>query len=176
MQRSDTHEAIAHFFRSDEPYVEFSWPCGLDQRIDHICRVLHPWLTETRLAFNFCVAKVAEMIPTSSVKIAIYRLLGVRIGKGVYISPDVILDPHFPRLITIEDYVVLGWGSKIFTHEMSVKKYRIGRVVVRKGAVVGAFSILRAGVTIGENAQTSMNSFIYKDVPAHHPGRPESNK
>jgi acetyltransferase-like isoleucine patch superfamily enzyme len=95
-------------------------------------------------------------------------MLGVKIGKGVYISPDVILDPHFPRLITIGDFCVLGWGSKFFTHEMSVKKYRIGRVTICKGAVVGAFSIIRAGVEVGENAQTCMNSYIYKNVPANH--------
>ena len=167
----EVYEKIEKFFQSDEPYVEFSWTCGLEDRIDYICKVLHPWLTETRLIFNFCVSKVAEMIATSSVKIFIYRLLGVRIGKGVYISPDVIIDPHFPKLITIEDYCVLGWGSKIFTHEMSVEKYRIGRVRIQTGAVVGAFSIVRAGVTIGKNAQTSMNSFIYKDVQDNFSGR-----
>lgn len=164
-------ERIARFFASHDACVEFTLDCSLEDRIDYICRELHPWLSEARLIFNFFVSKVAEIIPTSSIKIAIYRALGVNIGKGVYISPDVILDPHFPRLITIGDSCVLGWGSKIFTHEMSVRKYRIGRVTVRKGAVVGAFSIIRAGVTIGEYAQTCMNSFIYKDVPANHSGR-----
>ncbi len=165
------HERIARFFASHDPYVEFALDCSLEDRIDYICRELHPWLSETRLVFNFFIAKIAEIIPTSSIKIAIYRALGAKIGKGVYISPDVILDPHFPSLITIGDYCVLGWGSKIFTHEMSVRKYRIGRVTVHTGAVVGAFSIIRAGVTIGENAQTCMNSFIYKDVPANHSGK-----
>jgi acetyltransferase-like isoleucine patch superfamily enzyme len=168
----DVHQRIAKFFQSDEPYVEFFLDCTLEERIDYICQTLHPWLTETRLIINFCISKIAEIIPTSSVKIAIYRSLGVKIGKGVYLSPDVILDPHFPRLITIEDYCVLGWGSKIFTHEMSIQKYRIGKVSVRKGAIIGAFSIIRAGVTIGENAQTCMNSFVYKDVPANHSGKP----
>ncbi len=164
-------DRIARFFSTGDPFVEFTLDCSLEERIDYICREVHPWLSEARLIFNFFVAKVAEIIPTSSVKILIYRALGVNIGKGVYISPDVILDPHFPRLITIGDYCVLGWGSKIFTHEMSVRKYRIGRVTVRKGAIIGAYSVLRAGVTIGENAQTCMNSFIYRDVPANHSGK-----
>jgi acetyltransferase-like isoleucine patch superfamily enzyme len=163
------HPGIAAFFKNkEEKYVEFPMDYPLEKRINYICEVLNPWLTGVRLNFNFAVARTAELIPLSSVKIFIYKLLGVNIGKGVFISPDVILDPHFPKLITLEDYTVLGWGSKIFVHEMSTEKYRIGRVTIKKGAVIGAFSVIRAGVTIGEMAQTCMNSFVYKDVPAHH--------
>ncbi|MGE5621192.1 MAG: acyltransferase [archaeon] len=156
---------IKSFFEdNNDQYVEFSLACPLEKRIEYICEVLDPFLTSAKLNFNFAVAKAAELIPLSSIKIFIYRLLGVKIGKGVFISPDVILDPHFPKLITLEDYCVLGWGSKIFTHEMSTKKYRVGRVTIGKGAVVGGFSIIRSGVTIGEMAQTGMNSFVYKNV------------
>lgn len=169
---NDVHQRIEIFFRSGESFVEFALECPLEERIAWVRRTLHPWLTNTRLGVNFCVAKIAELIPASPVKIAIYRALGVTIGEGVFISPDVILDPHFPRLITLGDHVVLGWGVKIGTHEMSTRKYRIGRVTVGRGAVVGAFSLIRAGVTIGENAQTSVNSFIHKDVPADHAGQP----
>lgn len=167
----ETRKRIGTFFGSDEPFVEFGLECAVEDRIEYVCRILRPWLTPARLNFNFCVAKLAEMIPLSSIKVAIYRMMGVRIGKGVFISPDVILDPHFPRLIFLEDYAVLGWGSKVFTHEMSTQKYRVGRVVIGKGAVVGAFSIIRAGTTVGENAQTCMNSYIYKSVPSGHSGK-----
>lgn len=158
-------ERIKSFFEQrKDNYIDFSIDCELENRIEYVCDVLRPYLTTSRLYFNFAVAKVAEIIPLSSIKIFIYKLMGVKIGKGVFISPDVILDPHFPKLITLEDYCVLGWGSKIFTHEMSTKKYRIGRVTIKRGAVVGGFSIIRSGVTVGEMAQTCIYSYIYKDV------------
>jgi acetyltransferase-like isoleucine patch superfamily enzyme len=170
----DVHQRIETFLSSREPFVEFALECSLEERIRYVRRMLAPHLSQTRLNVNFCFAKIAEIIPLSSVKIAIYRALGVTIGTGVYISPDVILDPHFPSLITLDDYCVLGWGAKIGTHEMSTAKYRIGRVTVGRGAVVGAFSMIRAGVAIGEGAQTVVNSFIHKDVPANHAGKPTS--
>ncbi|HEX2865562.1 MAG TPA: hypothetical protein VHO03_00895 [Ignavibacteriales bacterium] len=156
---------IESFFEEEnERFVEFSLDCSLEKRIKYVCEVMDPFLTSAKLDFRFVIAKIAELIALSKIKIFIYRLLGVKIGKGVFISPDVILDPHFPELITLEDYCVLGWGSKIFTHEMSTKKYRVGRVKIGKGAVVGGFSIIRSGVTIGEMAQTGMYSYAYKDV------------
>lgn len=158
-------ERIRPFFEQKaEKSIEFSLNCPIEKRIGYICDVMHPYLTSAKLNFNFTICKIAEIIPLSSIKIFIYRLMGVKIGKGVFISPDVILDPHFPKLITLEDYCVLGWGTKIFTHEMSTKKYRVGRVTIKKGAVIGGFSIIRSGVTIGEMAQTSIYSYIYKDV------------
>jgi acetyltransferase-like isoleucine patch superfamily enzyme len=172
----DVQRKIEKFFHTEEPVVEFSVACPLEERIGFVTRMLQPHLTRTQLIVNFCIAKIAERIPTSSLKIAIYRTMGVAIGRGVFISPDVILDPHFPKLITLGDYCVLGWGSKIFTHEMSTQKYRIGRVTIGRGAVVGAFSIIRAGVTVGENAQTAMNSFIYNEVPANDSGRPAAHE
>lgn len=169
----ETQKRIGAFFHSDERFVEFGLDCPVEDRIEYVRRMQRPWLTPARLNFNFCVAKLAEMIPLSSIKIAIYRMMGVTIGKGVFISPDVILDPHFPRLIVLEDYAVLGWGAKIATHEMSTRKYRIGRVVIGKGAVVGGCSIIRAGIKVGENAQTCANSYIHRNVPPGHSGRPQ---
>lgn len=161
-------ERIKAFFEQrKDKFVEFDLDCTLDKRISYVCEVLYPFLTSARLNFNFTIAKIAEIIPLSVIKIFIYRLLGVKIGKGVFISPDVILDPHFPKLITLEDYCVLGWGSKIYTHEMSTKKYRIGSVTIKKGAVIGGFSTIRSGVNVGEMAQTCMNSYIYKDVVSY---------
>jgi acetyltransferase-like isoleucine patch superfamily enzyme len=100
------------------------------------------------------------MIDYSPVKVLIYRSIGFRIGKGVYISPDVILDPQFPRFVEIGDHVVLGWGSKIFVHDYDGVVYRIGRVKIGAGSVIGGFSFIRAGVTIPENSLVKLGSRI----------------
>ena len=54
--------------------------------------------------------EILRKLPPCSLKNNLYRAMGVKIGKDVVISPDVVLDPVFPELITVEDGVILGWG------------------------------------------------------------------
>ena len=108
--------------------------------------------------------EILRKAPPCSLKNSIYRLMGVKIGKDVLIGPDVSLDPLFPKLITIKDGAVLGWGCQILVHEFLIKELILGRVSIGKKAVVGAHSLIRAGVTIGDEAMVSMKSFVNKDV------------
>jgi len=59
-------------------------------------------LLAARLFFRrfFCV-KLANMIPFLFVRIFLYRVMGVRIGRDVYIGFDVELDTNHPEMITI---------------------------------------------------------------------------
>jgi len=104
-------------------------------------------------------------LPVSSPKVFFYRRLGMKIGPGVYISPGVVIDAFHPELITLENGCILGYGCRLFTHEITAKSYRLGRVRVRKGAVVGGFATVRSGVTIGAGATVGFNSFVNRDVP-----------
>lgn len=98
-------------------------------------------------------------------KNGIYRLFGAKIGKDVFISPRVYIDENLPQLITIEDGCIIGENAAILTHEFTIKHVRLGRVHIGKQVVVGAFSIIRSGVTIGDGAVIAMDSLINKDVP-----------
>lgn len=164
-QIPEYQELVKKFFKSSDKYLDIPLDCQCDRKLDFACTILKPW--SIRSYTTSAIAKIAEIIPFSSIKVLIYKLVGVKIGKGVFISPAVLLDPLFPKLITLEDYCLFGWGSRILVHEFSIKKFRLGRVIIKKGAVIGAFSTIRSGVTIGEESQTCMNSFIYKDVPPH---------
>jgi acetyltransferase-like isoleucine patch superfamily enzyme len=156
---------IRDFFESNDQYIEFPYECRLEDRKEFISKVLRCSIfSRIKLYSTFVVIKIIGLIGFPSIKILIYRLLGVKIGKGVYIAPEVLIDPTFPNLITIEDYCIIGWRVNLLTHEARVNSFRIGRVTIKRGAVIGAFSTVRAGVTIGEMSQTPMNSFIYKDI------------
>ena len=104
-------------------------------------------------------------LPWSGIKIKLFRMMGVRIGKNVHISAWVFLDGVFPRLIELKDGCMLGAGSKILTHENTTQGFRVGRVSVGYDSVVGAFSIVRSGVTLGANVTTGIGSIVLKDVP-----------
>ena len=104
-------------------------------------------------------------MPISSWKIMIYRFLGTRIGQGVYIGPDVLIDPLYPELITLQDGCVLGIGCRLFAHEITADNFRLGRIVAGAGSVVGAYATVRSGVSIDKKATIGFNSFVNRDVP-----------
>lgn len=124
-----------------------------------------PLAEKIRALFRYIVICIAHGMPFMSVKIVLLRWLGAKIGRHVFISPGVVFDPLFPELITIEDDVLLGLGCRILTHEYTTRNFRLGRVRIGRGSVIGAWSLLRSGVTIGANATVGACAFVYEDVP-----------
>lgn len=116
-----------------------------------------------KLFINIIICHICKLLPLD-MKNGLYRLIGVKIGKNVVIAPYVQIDPFFPEFITLEDNVIIGWGAKIFTHEFTQNKIRKGKVHVKKRALIGGFSVVRSGVTIGKHAVVSLNSFVTKDI------------
>jgi acetyltransferase-like isoleucine patch superfamily enzyme len=162
-------QGFKNFLKGSEPAFEFTFECELQNRIRFVYAVIFPgYWDRMRFYTRFMVAKLARHMDYSPFKVFLYRRIGVRIGKGAFISPDVILDPHFPELIEIGEYAILGWGSHLFTHEFSGSSYRAGRIRIGRGAVIGGFTTIRGGVTIGEKAQVSSMSIVYKDVPENY--------
>jgi len=114
----------------------------------------------------FLVIIILEKLPPCGFKNWLYRkFLGVEVGKDVVIGPKVWLDPLFPQLITIEDGAIIGCGSRILTHEFLINAVRIGRVHIGRQSLIGSFSTVRSGITIGEGSIIGMMSFVNKDVP-----------
>ncbi len=108
---------------------------------------------------------LANSLPISSWKIAIYRLLGTKIGRGVYIGPSVLIDPLYPELSTLRDGCVLGIGCRLFAHEITAGNLRLGRIVIGADSVVGAYTTVRSGVSVGNSVTIGFNSFVNRDVP-----------
>ncbi len=164
---------ITEFFKSDELIYEFEVKSELKERNSLPYKIIFPGARLILFYFRHLAARVAQFIDYSPVKKIIYRSLGIKIGKGAFIAPDVVIDAHFPRLIEIGDYAILGWGSKIFVHDFDGKIFRIGRVIIGRGAVIGGYSFVRAGVKIGDEALVKLTSTAYKDIPDHGRNDPE---
>jgi len=142
-------------------------PCILPARKPYkLVSVLLPDIpSHIKFHMSYFFMALISKIPWSRLKIFLFRLMGVKIGKGVYIAPRVFLDGMYPSLIELEDNCFLGGGCIILTHENTVDKFRIGPVKIGSNSVIGAFSIVRSGVTIGSNVQTGMGSVVGKDIP-----------
>jgi len=84
----------------------------------------------------------------------------VTVGSNVNIQSKVYL----PHLSIVEDDVFIGPGVVVTNDLYPVSKRLIG-VKIRKGAIIGAGSILIAGIEIGENAVVAAGSIVTKNVP-----------
>lgn len=115
-------------------------------------------------AFNYLIVLICKIIPPSKLKNSLYRFIGIKIGKNVTIADNCFVDPLFPELIKIDDNVIIGWGVKLFTHEFTQESARIGSVHIKKNSLVGMGSIVRPGITVGENSTVASMSFVNKDV------------
>ena len=156
---------LQNFLKSSERKIEIEINCPAEDRIRFIYSIIFPGWKRAAFYWRFLIARIAGIIDYSPIKVFLYRCIGMKIGKGVFISPGVVLDPHFPCLIEIGDHAIIGWGAALFTHDFSRRKYSAGRIKIGRGAVIGGFCIVRGGVTVGENAEAAAACIVYKDVP-----------
>ena len=105
-----------------------------------------------------------QIVFNNKIRTQLARSMGVKIGKNIYIGKYCIIDDTFPDLITIEDNVVISFGTTITAHDASCNN--IAPVVLKKGSFVGARSIILPGVTLAENSIVGAGSVVSKDVPA----------
>ena len=161
-RRDAERKALRAYWRGDqkEPFV-------IDRHESYcVCDVFFPSVFDhLRWPLRGFMVSLVNLLPISALKVPLYRLLGVRIGKGVCIAPGVLIDPLFPGLVELDDDSFLGMGCKIFSHEYTATQIRVGRTRVGKGSVIGAYSIIRAGVTVGSKVTVGFNSYVNRDVP-----------
>ncbi len=115
--------------------------------------------------FNFCYLRAAQFMPSLSLKNSLYRLVGMKIGKDVSISPGVTIDFFFPELIEIGDNTIIGYGATLLAHEFLVKEWRTGKVKIGKNCMIGANATILAGVEIGDNSTVSALALVNKSIP-----------
>ena len=110
------------------------------------------------------------------------NIFGCKIGKNckiaafVEIQKDVTIGDRcaieafvfIPTGVTIEDEVFIG-PHVCFTNDMYPKAvnpgWKIVPTIVKKGASIGAGSVIRCGITIGEGSLVGAGSVVTKDVP-----------
>jgi acetyltransferase-like isoleucine patch superfamily enzyme len=109
---------------------------------------------------------ILSLINGGRIKNSLYKIFGAKIGKDVFIGRGVCIDEGLPELITIGDGSILGKDVTVLAHEFTIKHARFGRVKIGKQVVVGAKSIIRSGITIGDKSVIAMNSFVNKDIPS----------
>jgi UDP-2-acetamido-3-amino-2,3-dideoxy-glucuronate N-acetyltransferase len=96
---------------------------------------------------NCLIENDVELGNNVTVKCGVYLWDGIRIENNVFIGPNVTFtNDKYPR-------------SKQYPEAFL-------KTVIKKGASLGAASVILGGITIGENAMIAAGSVVTKDVPA----------
>jgi acetyltransferase-like isoleucine patch superfamily enzyme len=106
---------------------------------------------------------IARFTIFPSLRNLIYRLIGIKLGKNVFIGLDSYLDDEVPTLITIEENVIIAYRVNICAHDDTGVK-TVAPVILKKNCYIGTGAIILPGVTIGENSIVAAGSVVTKDV------------
>ncbi len=148
MDRAQILAGIKRVLSGEESFYSFHTDCPLEKRMDFIFSILFHARSRPAFYLRYIICRLAMFVDYSPAKVLLYRMAGTNIGEGVYISPDVFIDPNFPQLIELEDYCVLGWGAVIACHQYSGHTYSLGRVKIGRGSVIGHHATIAPGTTI----------------------------
>lgn len=141
-------------------------------------------------AINLTSTVLGDDLTSSSMRKALFRLLGARFGPGTklkgggyvhggglvtgarcYINRGCYFD--FTGSVTLGNDVVVGHGATFITagHTLGGRTRRAGPVVGRPirvgdGSWIGANAVIMPGVSVGEGAVVAAGAVVSKDVPA----------
>jgi acetyltransferase-like isoleucine patch superfamily enzyme len=104
-----------------------------------------------------------------STRVWIHRARGVKIGDGVFIGTDAIIETSKPHLVSIGDGAAIGIRSTIIAHFRGRTKADAGgvdtpSVLIGKDAFIGPGVIILPNVTIGEGAVVTAGSVVTRSV------------
>jgi len=112
-----------------------------------------PWYYHNALTYLVRYT-ILDLITPSPLNVLFFKMMGMKIGKGVVINTSNISDPC---LITIEDYVTIGGSVYMMAHYGMKGFLIIDKLHIKKGAMIGLAAKLLGGVTIGEKAVVAPN-------------------
>ena len=107
----------------------------------------------------------------------VLKKIGCKVGKDIFVGDNVKIDTGHADLIEIDDHAHIAGGVRLLCHQRDLSDYcigddyaklgyRLGKVHLCKGCLVGMESFVMPGVTIGEGAIVGAGSLVVKDVPA----------
>lgn len=113
------------------------------------------------------LAKVGRNSIIPFIRVKCLKLIGVKVGKSLFVGTDTYIDDTVPELIRIEDNVTISFRVIIIAHkETGVRGEAIvGPVVLKEKAFLGAGCIILPGVTIGKSAIVAAGAIVTKNVP-----------
>lgn len=98
-----------------------------------------------------------EFVTPSPFASLYYRLMGMRIGRGVTLNTTAIADPS---LIEIADDATIGGSASLLAHYAQGGYLVVAPVKIGAGATIGMRAIIMGGAQVGAKAKVLANSFV----------------
>lgn len=117
-----------------------------------------------RAYINNCVA---AQLPhwNAPFRRVLFRLTGVRLGRGGFIGMGGYMEDYRPENILIENNVTISFGVTFIAHGQRTGKNDTEKtIIIREGAYVGAAAVLLPGIEIGSCAVIGAGAVVTKDV------------
>ncbi|MHA1131277.1 MAG: acyltransferase [Candidatus Helarchaeota archaeon] len=138
------------------------------RRVEKTGLTLHKW-RKIKNPFTALITNLIlefQRLPIDqTLRQALLRLCGVKIGQNAFIDDSVLFDGWYPELITIDDNTHIRKHTALATHEGMIGAFRKGEIKVGKNVLVGAGGGILPGVTIGDNAEILPFAFVANDIP-----------
>jgi acetyltransferase-like isoleucine patch superfamily enzyme len=164
---AEAHARLARFITGETSERLFSCPTGHPSEPTGFCWCEGSFWQALRVYTRGALLQLVLLAPLNGLKVWWLRRLGAKVGRNVYLSVGVWIDPLFPRLLEIEDNVFIGMNARILMHEFRADAFRAGKVILRRRAFIGGFSIIACGVEVGEGAEVAGGAVVPLDVPPH---------
>ena len=118
-----------------------------------------PFLRDLKNRFLQLLAR--EFPGAMTLRVTFHRWIGVKIGNGVCIGYDTIIETAHPELVTIKDGATVGIRCTILAHFWDYQK----PVVIEEDAFVGPGAIILPNVVVGRGAVVAAGSVVTASVP-----------
>lgn len=107
-----------------------------------------PWFFHNALTYIVRYSFLEFITPTP-MNVLFYKMMGMKIGKGVHINTTNISDPC---LIELGDKVTIGGSAHLLAHYASRGYLVIDKVKIGKGVTIGLKATVMGDVEIGDGA------------------------
>jgi non-ribosomal peptide synthetase-like protein len=123
------------------------------------CSIYEPYFWWHERYWKHLMPEVVNVFNGTPLKGAIWRLLGVRIGRRVY---DEGCDIVEKTLVAVGDDCMLNAGTAIQAHSLEDGTFKSDRIEIGAGCTIGISAFVHYGVTIGDGALLDAGSFLMK--------------
>jgi non-ribosomal peptide synthetase-like protein len=129
-----------------------------------ICSIYHPDFWAAERHWKVHPIHFLHTFDGTPFKNVLWRLMGVRIGRRVFDDGAHLSEP---ALTAIGDDAVLNYRSKIQCHSQEDGTFKCDRTTIGAGCAIGVGAFVLYGVTMGDGAALTADSFLMKgeEVP-----------
>lgn len=122
------------------------------------------WMILWRPIRKYLNVVIVPNIPFTSLRILMYKLIGYKIGKNVFIGMKCYLDDLEPKNTVIENNDTISYGVYFSAHGKNQGRTKIQ---ICSGSYIGMSALIiarREGLVIGNNAIVGAGSVVIHDV------------